>query len=287
MVSRNALRLTLATLTLLAARSVSAGPISFTGDAEKDFNPTADQSIKVIQIDPDPLNRIIQLPQMTSQGIINGYAIKDIRLQYDEKTDVLSVGMNSYSIAGSAIGNGGAEMAKALTASGGVDPAHLGGSKSITMAFAGTDLNNTKQAGTPVFVAGVPADKSSAGPGIDGFNVAQYKASTAGIQSSYGATMTQHLGTLAFDPSPNHPDFEFTIKNFSKISPNVIDPKSGFWIQAFAGSPNDNPIGEEFTSFIRVPAFQPETIPEPTTWLAWSVALTAAGAVRLGRRSKA
>jgi hypothetical protein len=94
--------------------------------------------------------------------------------------------------------------------------------------------------------------------------------------------LTNNLGNLAFDPSAAHPGFEFTIKNFSKISP-TLDPTKGFWIQAYAGSPNDNPIGEESTDFIKIPAFAPQTIPEPTTWLAWSLVAGAAG-YRLRRR---
>jgi hypothetical protein len=135
-------------------------------------------------------------------------------------------------------------------------------------------------------VAGVPSDKSTGGPGIDGFTVAAYKAG-GGIQNSYGATLTNNLGNLAFDPSAAHPGFEFTIQNFSKISPNLLNPKEGFWISAYAGSGQDNPIGEERIANIKIPAFSPETIPEPTTWLAWTVVTATAGAVRLRRRSKA
>ncbi len=51
---------------------------------------------------------------MTNQGIINGYAIKDMRLAYNSQTDELAIGVNTYSIAGSAIGNGGPDIAKAL-----------------------------------------------------------------------------------------------------------------------------------------------------------------------------
>jgi hypothetical protein len=285
MVSRNALRWTLATLTLLGARSVSAGPINFTGSVEQDFNPTADNGVQVIQVDPDPLNRIVQLPQMTSQGIINGYAIKDIRLQYDSSTDVLSVGVNTYSIAGSAIGTGGADIAKALSDYGGVDPANLGGDKSITVAFAGKNLNDSSKPGAVIAVAGVPADKSTAGPGIDGFNVAAYKAN-GGIQNSYGASLANNLGALAFDPSAAHPGFEFTIKNFSKISPDLLNPKDGFWIQAYAGSGQDNPIGEERTAFIKIPALSEQQVPEPTAWLAWTFVAATAGAARLRRRRR-
>ncbi|SIO59586.1 PEP-CTERM protein-sorting domain-containing protein [Singulisphaera sp. GP187] len=286
MVSRNALRWTLATLTLLGASSVSADPINFTGFVENDFNKANDPNdkIRIISVDPDPLNRITQLPQMTAQNIINGYAIKDMRLQYDKATDTLSVGLNTYSIAGSAIGNGGPDIAKALADYGGVDPAHIGGLKSITVAFAGANPVDSNSHGPVVAVAGIPSDKSLAGPGLIGFNVAAYNGSNnKSLQNSYGATLTNNLGTLAFDPSAAHPGFEFTIKNFSHMAPGVLDPKDGFWVAAYAGSPNDNPIGEESSGFLHVPSFGAQ-VPEPATVLSWTIVAAAAGAVRLRRR---
>lgn len=284
MVSRNALRWTLATLVLLGAKSVTAGSINFTGFVENDFDKSKDDSIKIIQVNPDPLNRIAQLSQMTNQGIINGYAIKDMRLAYNSQTDELAIGVNTYSIAGSAIGNGGPDIAKALADWGGVDPANIGGNKSITIAIAGKNLNDGNQPGTIYALAGVPSDKSTAGPGLIGFNVASYNASSGGgIQNSYGATLTNHIGELAFNPSAAHPGFEFTIKNFSQISPTLLDPKNGFWIAAYAGSPDDNPIGEEATQFFQVPSFGPQ-VPEPATLLSWTVVAAAAGALRLRRR---
>lgn len=283
MVRRNAFRWTLATLALLGARTVSAGPINFTGNVAADFDKNVDPNVSVISVDTDPTNRIFQLPEMTSHGFINGYAIKDIRESYDKATDTLYVGLNTYSIAGSAVGAGGSAMQAILTSHGGVDPAHIGGRKSITVGFAGINPNDAGQPGTMIAVAGVPSDKSVGGTGIDGFTVAHYKGmTTQGIQNNYGSILTNNVGNLAFDPSAAHPGFEFTIKNFSKISPS-LDPHQGFWIQAYAGSPDDNPIGEEKTGFIRVPALEEFHIPEPTTWLAWSLVAGAAAAYRLRR----
>lgn len=286
MVSRNALRWTLAALTLLGARSVSAGPISFTGHVEQDFD-QSDKSVQVIQVNSDPFNRIVQMPEMTAQGIINGYALKDMRMSYDSKSDTLFVGLNTYSVAGSAIGNGGSDIANLFASRGGQDPAHLGGNKSITVGFAGRNLNDTGAPGSAIMVAGVPANKALAGPGIDGFTVNRFQGTlTSPIQSSYGAALTNHQGALAFDPSAEHPGFEFTIKNFSQISPDLLNPKEGFWVKAYLGSPDDIPIGEEGTGWIKLPAFAPEVIPEPTTWLAWSLMTVSAGALQLRRRSR-
>ena len=131
----------------------------------------------------------------------------------------------------------------------------------------------------------MPADKSSAGSGIDGFTVASYAGSNAGIENNYGATLTGHVGTLAFDPSSANPSFEFTIPNFNSIA--GLNPASGFWVKLYSGSADDGSVGEESTAWIHVPAFAAESIPEPTTWLAWT--LLGGGAVwhrRLVRRGR-
>jgi hypothetical protein len=195
--------------------------------------------------------------------------------------------LNFYSIAGSAVGNGGAVYENQLLKAGGKDEANLGGEKSISVLFAGTNPSNVSSHGALVAIAGVPSDKATGGPGIDGFTVAKYKGLTdANMQNNYGATLTNNLGALAFNPSAAHPGFEFTVKNFSKISP-TLDPSQGFWVKVYAGSPADNPIGEEKSGFIHIPAPSPEkiTTPEPTTWLAWSLFLGAA-AYRLRRRGE-
>jgi hypothetical protein len=104
----------------------------------------------------------------------------------------------------------------------------------------------------------------------------------AGIQNNYGSTLDGHVGTLAFNPSADHPNFEYTVTNFNTIP--GIDTAAGFWIKVYAGSPDDGSVGEENSQWIHVPAFAPETIPEPTTWLAWTL-LVGGGAI--WRRSKA
>jgi len=285
MVRRNAFRWTLATVAMLGAGTASASPINFTGFVDKDMDPAANKSVVKVDVNKDPVNSIFQLPEMTKAGLINGYAIKDIRTSYDAKTDMLYVGVNAWSIAGTAVGTGGANITALLKGKGGVDPADLGGDKSITVAFAGNSPNDATKPGAIVAVAGVPADKKMGGPGIDGFTVAKYKGLTnQGIQYNYGATLTNNLGALAFNPSAAHPDFEFSVKNFSKIAPG-LDPTKGFWIKAYAGSAMDNPIGEETSVWMNIKVPQPQGIPEPTTWMAWSL-VAGAAASRLRRRRR-
>src|SRR5262249_26249347 len=149
------------------------------------------------------------------------------------------------------------------------------GTKSITLALAGLNAQNPSQHGTPILVAGVPGDKSTAGSGIDGFNVASYAGRNAGIEDNYGATLTGHVGSLAFNPSAATPNFEFTIPNLATIP--GLNPANGFWVKLYSGSADDGAVGEENSAWIHVPAFAAESIPEPATWLAWT--LLGSGAV--------
>jgi hypothetical protein len=75
------------------------------------------------------------------------------------------------------------------------------------------------------------------------------------------------MGNLAFDPSPGHPQLEFTIKNFGKL----INPSSGFWIEGFAGSSQDRYVGQTNLGWTNTPVLAAQNIPEPATWLAWSL----------------
>lgn len=287
MVRRSVIPWTLATLALLGlgVRAACADPINFTGFAANDFNPNTNPNVQVFSIDSDPLNNIAETPYMIANNRITGWAVKDLRLSFDSSSQTMSVGVNTYGVAGDADGNGnpGTVDPKDPNFVHGQDLPNLGGQKSITVAFAANNPNNPTQPGTPIIVAGVPADKSTAGSGTDGFTVASYAGNNAGIQNNYGQALAGHVGTLAFDPSSAHPNFEFTIPSFNTIP--GLDPTAGFWVKVYAGSPDDGSVGEENSQWIHVPSFAPETIPEPATWLAW--ALLGGGGAAWRRRKKA
>jgi hypothetical protein len=284
MVRRSVFPWTIATLALLGIRVASATPINFTGSVAQDFNPNTNPAVQTFTIDTNPANNIYQTPYMLQNNQVTGWAVKDLRLAYDVHNNTMSVGVNTYGIAGDADGNGnpGTVNPNDPGFMHGLDQPSLGGQKSITVAFAANNPGNPTAPGTPVVVAGVPADKATAGSGTDGFNVASYKGVSAGIQNNYGPTLANNMGTLAFDPSAAHPNLEFTITNFNQIP--GLDPAAGFWIKVYSGSPDDGSVGEENTQWIRVPKFSPETIPEPSTVLTWT--LLAGGCAVLRRRSK-
>jgi hypothetical protein len=285
MVRRSVFPWTVATLALLGIRATEAAPINFTGFVAQDFNPNTNPDVQTFTIDTDPANNIYQTPSMLAHNQVTGWAVKDLRLAFDSSTNTMSVGVNTYGIAGDADGNGDPGTVTTPDFLHGLDQPHLGGQKSITVAFAANNPGDPNHPGTPVVVAGVPADKSTPGAiGTDNFDVAGYKGINAGIQNNYGTPLSGHMGALAFDPSSSHPNLEFTIPNFNTIP--GIDPAAGFWVKIYAGSPDDGSVGEENSQWIRVPSFASETIPEPATWLAWTL-LVGGGAVwRRQRKSR-
>lgn len=273
MVHRRLYPWTLALLVLLGLRSPAAFavPISFTGNVEKDFDPVTNPNVVTSPVSSNPLN-IGQSAWITNRDWISGWSIQDIRTNYDPTTDTLSVGVNTFKNAKGQYAPFGQANGDPSGTPTPYDPAKLGSDKSIALAIAPVNPNHLGQPGTPLVVAGVPADKTTAGAGIDGFTVSQYdptKAS-AGLAYQFGKSLPQFTGNLAYDPSPSHPQLEFTIKNFSKIP--GLDPSTGFWISAYAGSSLDGVAGEAYLSWSKIPANAEQNIPEPTTWLAWTLA---------------
>jgi hypothetical protein len=260
----------------------SSTPITFTGNVAADFS--GGPANGVVSVAGEQPTDVAQAAWITQSGWINGWVMKGMDFKYDSATDTMYVGVQFYSIAGNADGNGTPGIPDPrLTAAGGLDEAHLGGQKSITVAFSpDVKSGNNNVAGTPVIVAGVPQDKAAAGTGIDGFTVSKYSAN-GGIETSYGAQLPGNTGALAFDPSAAHPDFEFTITNFSKIAGGLTGP-NGFWVQAYAGSPEDVVAGEGHIGATHVLVPGNQSIPEPTTVLVW--AMLAGGAGWQLRRSR-
>ena len=249
-----------------------------TGNVEVDFPAGAEGVITLVNPryptnDPESFIAANQLSP--------GWSIKDIRLYYVPQLDEMHVGLNFFGVAGDADGNGdGGTVSAAAAALGARDLANLGGRESITVGF---DFDNN---GRPDIVAGVPGDKSTAGPGIDGFSVAPFSNTGVGLAYSYGSPLTDHIAGLRFDPSAANPDFEFLIKNFSKLP--GYSPDDGFGLIAFAGTPDDI-YEEEGVLFPQVSFGEPigpgpggggNEVPEPATLAAWGLA----GAIGLGYR---
>jgi hypothetical protein len=270
----------------LASPSLNAAPISFTGNVSTDFNPAVNTNVNVTPVSSNPLN-IGQSDWITNRGWVSGWSIQDIRTNYDPTTDTLYVGVNTFKNASGQYAPFGQANGDPTGAPTSYDPPHLGGDKSIALAIAGVNPTNASQPGTPEIIAGIPADKTSAGTGTDGFTVSKFDPTraSAGLAYQFGKSLPQFTGNLAYDPSSAHPQLEFTIKNFSKIP--GLDPSTGFWISAYAGSSLDGVAGEAYLSWSKIPANSQQNIPEPNTLLAWALVTSglAAWRFRSGSRS--
>jgi hypothetical protein len=273
---------------LVAARpshAASIGTITLTGNVASDFS-SSNPSVRVTPVLRSP-TELGEAPFISANGWVSGWAIQDIRTSYNASTDTLYVGLDTFknakgvtSIFGDADGNGDPGGASVpMQQAGGIDDAHLGGFKSVAVAFA---PSAAAKPGAPTIIAGVPADKSEAGSGTDGFTVSHFKGLNLGLAYNFGTSLGAAAGTLAFDPSAAHPGFEFTINHFSKVS--GITPSKGYWISAYAGSPSDVVAGEVVLAPTQISAFAAETVPEPATFLAWSLGLGIAVAYRARRR---
>jgi hypothetical protein len=270
-----------------------AGAVTFTGNVATDF-PAGSTIGSVTGQQPSD---VAQSSWITQSGWVNGWVMKDLQLNYNKATDTMQVGVAFYSIAGDPSGNPSGSDPR-VAASGGSAPANLGGRDSISVEFAAPSATNSNQPGAPLIVAGVPENKSPSYTGLDGFTVAAAGGNPS-IQDNYGAQINSAMGNLAFNPSPAHPDFEFTIANWSQFA--ALNSNKGFFVSAYAGSPDDAVAGESHIAWARLAPFaqtvtpgnpppppptQPPHVPEPTTVAGWSL-MVAGAAWALRRKRKA
>jgi hypothetical protein len=223
-------------LGLAVTERASADVIDFTGNVANDFPTAATSSI----IDGRP-GSVAEAPFIIQNGWTTGFLIESVRFSYDAKSDTMFVGVQTYSIAGDADGNPGTADPQ-MAAAGGINYAHFGGDKSLTMAFA--NLTSSGSVGNPIFVAGIPADKSVGDTSnTNEFTVATYNDVGRGLAYSYGTILNNHVGELAVDPSASQPNFEFALTNFSNIP--GFNPSQGFYVSMFLGSQRAVVVGKE------------------------------------------
>jgi len=267
----------LAFLVLVGSRPALAGPITFTGNVQQDFssqNIAGNINSNPVTVMNSPLD-LGEASFIPANGWVSGWAVNTVQMSYNQANDTMYVGLagfknssGQYAIFGDADGNGNpAGASSTMTAMGGIDSANMGGDKAVAVAFAPFNSTNPNVPGAPALIAGIPANKSLAGNGIDGFSVDKVSNSTNLLQNSFGSAISGVSGNLAFNPSAAHPELEFSISNLTKSG---INPSQGFWVELYAGSGQDVVAGEAGLVWTYVPPFEPQQIPEPATWLVWA-----------------
>ncbi len=239
--------------------------INFTGDVENDFALTNQNVIRVLDFNGQT-GDVAQPQWMTDQGKINGWNVKDLRLNYDKATDTMYVGANFFGVAGDVDGNGVVGTSTdQFKAAGGLELPNIGGRSSISVGFGPNSVN-----GSPTAVAGISGDKTQSGPGLNGFSVAAALSGQA-LGMNFGPSLAANQGTL-FN---NGPDFEFTVNNFSKLP--GINLANGIGVNLYAGSPDDLLVGEDSMPYYTIGKLSPIIVPEPTTILAWTFGVAVLG----------
>jgi hypothetical protein len=192
----------------------------------------------------------------------SGWDVKDVRFFYDRDNDVLYVGINFFAIAGDADGDGNPSATSvALVALGGADQPNLANSEAIQIRF---DWN-----GDGVFdtIAGVPNNASATA-----FSIAPDLTPTEDLPAASARFGTPIAGIQPFvgASSASAPDFEFKIPNVSTLP--GFNATAGFSFQIFAGSFQDDGIGEDYVGdngsvHVDLPAPAPEPPAAPTLTL--------------------
>jgi hypothetical protein len=267
-----------AAVMLAGSRPALADPITLTGNVASDFT-TSNGSI-MIPVDQGPYEIAGTSP--TGNNLVGGVDIQNIWLNYNPTTDTMYVGIQGYKnaagqeeIFGDYSGNPNPAADSSVTTNPDGSLNNYGGLKSLAIAFAPLTQNASGQStpGSPTIIAGIPQDKSQGGSGtIDGFTVSQYNGNPL-LELGFGNQIA-NAGNLAYNPSAAHPDLEFTINNFSKIS--GINPTNGLYLEAYSGTAGSTE-GKVQTSWIYSPPSPQGITPEPTTWMAWLLLAGGAG----------
>ncbi|WP_337176888.1 hypothetical protein [Paludisphaera sp.] len=261
-------------------------PVNLTGNVEKDFvagaGDTHTGKVYVMPVSDTP-DRVGQADWITNNGWVSGWNVKDIRFSYAEDStgkNSLAIGINTWANKAGQHAPFGQANGDPLGTPTAYDPAHMGANtptsdKSIALVFAKQNPNDVNKPGEIVAIAGIPADKSLNGPGINGYTVSSVDMSRAsgGLAYMFGKTMPEYMGNLAYDPSPSHPQLEFTVKNFKELL-GLTNKGGGFWVTAYAGSALDGVAGETYLNWTFVPGTElvPQIpVPEPAAVLAWAL----------------
>ena len=238
---------------IVAASALQA--LSLTGNVETDF--VSPEAVIVTDGSQQDVGLPPAFPSPTS-----GWDIKDFRFFYDAQEDALYVGINFFVIAGDADGDGDPSSASAaLISRGGQDLPDLGLSEAIQIEF---DWNRDEVFDT---LAGTPTPDGTPIPPPD-FLIAPDLTPAVRLPAQLNRfgepvpDVERYVGATRAAP-----DFEFKIPNVSSLP--GFDASRGFNFRAFAGSFQDDGIGEDFSDLLHVdlPTPAPEPVAPPVVSL--------------------
>lgn len=231
----------------------TGGRISFTGEAEEDFEDC--------QYVDDPGNFIInhfnqeiwtEITDVFILGAIgprSGWDIRSIYFNYVPQDDVLQVGIRCYGICGDADGDGDAgDTSLALQLNGGIDLPRLGQSEAIALLI--DPINNGTFQFTPTILLGKPSrsqDSTVFDFGIYDFTNGSIEAIGKRSIISAGSKIIGPILTDYRDPMERQDAVEFSIVGFSML-PGIrpVNGEISFSFGAYAGSAQDGDIGADF-----------------------------------------
>jgi len=258
--------------------------VNFTGNVVTDFPESTSPGVVVLQPDPDDPNfKIPQIPpeppELRDFIRVSGLQLDAIRVSYDSEEDIFSVGLQQPDntktgqpvIAGDTDNNlNGATVAPEIQALPVFfeDPGLLGGSETmfISIDFLNDDIIGDPATMTDNIVAGITngIDPDTGQPLPKGFMVAEFSADP--LRSSFGAMLPEFIGASFLSNTPEAPNFEFEIRNFSELFERQtgmpLTSASDVQISAFADSGQDDGISEA-----QIPPLElnigDATVPEP------------------------
>ena len=192
----------------------------------KDFNPATNPNVVTTPVSSNPLN-IGQSQWITANGWVSGWSIQDIRTNYDATTDTLSVGINTFKNASgqyAPFGQANGDPSGTATA---YDPAHLGGDKSVALAIAPINPTNLGQPGNAGGRRGRPGrqdDRRHRNRRLHRLSVQRHQGGLSGLAYSFGTSLPQNMGNLAFDPARPIPNSSSPSRTSAR-SPGWIPPR--------------------------------------------------------------
>ena len=211
--------------------SAAAAPV-FTGDASFDF--VGPGAIEV----RDGLAEDVGLPVPPfASTSVSGYDIRSLHLWWDEVTDELHVGIESFGVCLDADGDGDPDATSLeLSAMLGVDEINGAATESVSVFF---DLDED---GTYDVIVGVSGDDD-----FSTFGVYEFAGVPFAPPFAFGDEIPGRLAGPFAVPSVSAPDLEFTISDFSTFSTSSGgDTGPNFVVAAYMGSYSDDGIAEDF-----------------------------------------